>query len=375
MAAEPAVQTYSAVPTSKWHNALFSWIQSDQRYQRLRPQFRHTLQSIANACSPDDSGNLVGAFGGQRLIERAGCGRSSFWRHVARLEKLGFVVTLSRGGTVNGRNYGNVYGIPIAPGALDERRCARRMQRMVTGDDGVRRPQVLEPGTQPTLWRPPTSGTAPPKEWDGGSPKVGRGPSQNGTVSSSVSSPVDEKNHGACARRNKSARLPHVDAATLADTGKLLDLHQEAASRGLVSAGEHGRLQFVSAAEHALALVRRDGHGDPCRVFASLVNCGHWLYVTQADEEAANRRLKAHLHGTTPPRAVERTPAVDPLAGLSPDARLVAQILEAAEACKWRGTPRELYEHATERSPPERRWSWEQWQAAMTEARQARRGR
>lgn len=79
-----------------------------------------------------------------------------------------------------------------------------------------------------------------------------------------------------------------VTDADLRDTVRLLDLHRQAVASGLVSAGEHARLQFAAAAEHA----RTVGTRNPAGLFVKLVRDKLCHFATQADEDAARARLR-----------------------------------------------------------------------------------
>ena len=81
----------------------------------------------------------------------------------------------------------------------------------------------------------------------------------------------------------------------LRDTGRLLDLYEQAVSLGLVTASEWGRLRFVAAAEHARVI----GTKNPCGLFVRLVRGGLWHFATRDDEAAASVRLRRHLHGNS----------------------------------------------------------------------------
>ncbi|MCG8407782.1 MAG: hypothetical protein MI923_21490 [Phycisphaerales bacterium] len=294
---------------NRWHNHLPAWITQHAEYQRLRQPFRQTLQGIANSCDvPHSDGSLIGAFGGERLLRACGCSRSAFWRHLTKLERLGFVVTLGRGGTYGSRNYGNQYGIPGQYGALDNRRCRREMRRMIRGRDGILRPEVIAPGDQVTIWpnapnHSPShfdvkSGTGVVSKWDGGRVKVRRGSSQSGTPPSPIPSPhgsMKSMGDGACSGQSRRRpRIRHFSIEDLTDTDRLLELYADSVRRELVEDSQAGRLKFVAMAEHALHWGKAI---DKCRVFAGNVNNGRWLLITQADEDLANRRLKQHFHG------------------------------------------------------------------------------
>lgn len=134
---------------------------------------------------------------------------------------------------------------------------------------------------------------------------------------------------GACAPGQGGARLPRPDlrrvrAEDLADAGRTLELYRQAAGRGLVSAGESGRLRVMAAAEHA----RSSGRSNPPGLFAAVLRRGLWGYITGAEEDAAGRRLKRHLHGPPPvrPSGVPTPPAVPAGPSLSADAELVRQV-------------------------------------------------
>ena len=116
--------------------------------------------------------------------------------------------------------------------------------------------------------------------------------------------------------------LNDVRVEELKDTGRLLQLHDQAVARGFVGSSEADRLRFVGAAEHAMAV----GKGNPPGLFCHLVRGRLWRYLTQDDEDAAGLRLKRHLFG--PPRGggpggSRSAVAVGP--GLSRDAMLVLQ--------------------------------------------------
>lgn len=358
-------------PAGSWHNHLPAWIRSDPGYARLRPQFRQTLQAIANACNrPDEDGSMTGAFGGQSLINAAGCGRSTFWRHVARLEQLGYAVTLKRGGTIGSKNYGNVYGVPGKRGALHDRRCSRRMQRMVPSADGTLKPEIIEPGDQPQLWpgtpgtpgtpgssgppgKPPArrsdaerarrsapAGAAAPQsraesetgvvsKWDGGSPKVRH-------HHPPPHLPIWKNQSGAGASRPRSAptepRLADITLADLTSISRLLELHRQAVERRWVTASDADRLRFVAAAVRALRL------GDhPPKLFRATVERRLWLWISTADEDEARRRIHRHDHGD--PRRVPEAaaspkptpPPPAPAVTLSDNAKLVRAAIALAK--------------------------------------------
>ncbi len=158
----------------------------------------------------------------------------------------------------------------------------------------------------------------------------------------------------------------------LKDTGRLLQLFDQAVTGGLVTASEANRLRFVAAAEHARAI----GTRNPPGLFARLVRGGIWGYLTQDDEDAASARLKRHLFGD-PRRRGEgpQRPAAE-RAALSEDARLVREVRAALASAGYRGDPY-LALRARDSS-----WTRPRWEGALAElgvgtsgARGARAGR
>ena len=120
--------------------------------------------------------------------------------------------------------------------------------------------------------------------------------------------------------------LRNVVPEDLRDTGRLLDLYDQAVGLGLAAASEWGRLRFVAAAEHARVI----GTKNPCGLFVRLVRGGLWHFATQDDEAAASIRLQA-----APARRGAGAAAVQGAEGrqgpeLSEDARLVRAVREAA---------------------------------------------
>lgn len=87
--------------------------------------------------------------------------------------------------------------------------------------------------------------------------------------------------------------LRDVLVEDLRDTERLLELREQAQRQGLVGGGEAARLNFVGAAEHALAI----GSVNPAGLFVRLVRSRLWHFITQADEDAARLRLKRHDFG------------------------------------------------------------------------------
>jgi hypothetical protein len=84
--------------------------------------------------------------------------------------------------------------------------------------------------------------------------------------------------------------LRDIRAEDLADTGRALELHRQAAARGRVGASEADRVRFMAAVEHARAV----GRGNPPGLLARIVSSGWWHLLTQGDEDRAARRLREH---------------------------------------------------------------------------------
>ena len=142
-----------------------------------------------------------------------------------------------------------------------------------------------------------------------------------------------------CATSRTRVRSPgHPDfrdvvPEDLKDTGRLLALYDQAIARGWVTASERDRLRFVSAAEHARVI----GTKNPCGLFARLVRCGLWSFLTQDDEDVANVRLKRHLFGLPPERQASSKRAAPEFEELSEDAQLVQAIRAAVGRARYRG--------------------------------------
>jgi hypothetical protein len=90
-------------------------------------------------------------------------------------------------------------------------------------------------------------------------------------------------------------KLADVRLEDLKNTDWLLELYGQAVARGLVGTNEADRLRFIAAAEHALAIAT-----NPAALFVWLVLNGAWRFITQAAEDRANARIKAHLRGPEP---------------------------------------------------------------------------
>ena len=99
-------------------------------------------------------------------------------------------------------------------------------------------------------------------------------------------------------------RLEDVRPEDLCDAGRLIELHRQAAVRGLVGTSEADRLKFVAAAEHARVV----GKANPCGLFARIVAKGWWHFATLGEEERAARRLREGTRGPKADRTVTAGP-------------------------------------------------------------------
>ena len=244
----------------RWHNSLPAWIAEELEREPLKQGPLATLQAIANRCDkPMVASNgepLLVCFGGQSLIDEAGCRRSAFWTHLAALEGRGYVVQLVRGG---GR-CPNVYGIPGARGQLDRFRAGadsapRRWDRKK--DNRRIRDQVC--GNPAPAVRQP----------DGTAPATGREPSGFRTQPSQTPS----GNH-----RNYSPQwggvLPPGDAAAgLLDALRKIKFAREGERRRLVREDPQGVRLALEALEDAIERGKRSGRPvkSPAGLFRTLL--------------------------------------------------------------------------------------------------------
>lgn len=154
-------------------------------------------------------------------------------------------------------------------------------------------------------------------------------------------------------------RLEDVRVEDLKDTGRLLELHEQAVDRGVVSASEADRLAFVASAEHALSI----GKGNPAGLFAYLIRGRLWRYLTQQDEDRASSRLKArHLAGS-PSRSDCRGARSGIPTRESPSDEDVVQAVRSAAIRA--GIFRDPYPDFARMNPE---WTRERWDSAMVHA-------
>ncbi len=154
-------------------------------------------------------------------------------------------------------------------------------------------------------------------------------------------------------------RLADLRIEDLKDTARLLELLDQAIKQKLVGSSERDRLNFVALAEHALAI----GQGNPPGLFAYLLRGGCWRYITQEDEDRANRRIKAYLRGPEPAALPRARRASGP--GLSEDAQAVREFQRAFAAKRYPGDP---FPQVRRYDPS---WTRERWDAALAELKWA----
>jgi hypothetical protein len=143
----------------------------------------------------------------------------------------------------------------------------------------------------------------------------------------------------------------------LKDTGRLLELYEQAVDQGLAPPSEWGRLRFVAAAEHARII----GTKNPCGLFVRLVRGGLYHFATEDDTTAASVRLRKHLYGISSEPRASAGPIFRSGPELSADARLVEAVRAAAAKARYRGDAFPLLK----RQKPE--WTRERWDKAVAE--------
>ncbi len=189
-------------------------------------------------------------------------------------------------------------------------------------------------------------------------------PDSNKKLSSRSKNQKPASRGGAGVSKPKSKKTPtlrDIRPEDLKSTERLLQLFNEACSRGLLQPSEHDRLRFVAAAEHAKAI----GSTNPCGLLAYLVRRGRWHYVTQDDEDAANKRLKAHFYGSVGERDSKYVPRETQCEEpeLSDDGYLVRAIVAVAKRNRISMEPFYLLKQ----KKPE--WTKERWDEALEEAK------
>lgn len=157
--------------------------------------------------------------------------------------------------------------------------------------------------------------------------------------------------------------LRDVKADDLRDTHRLLVLFEQATQAGIIGDSHGERLNFVSAAEHALV----KGTRNPPGLFLHLVRNRLWHFCTNDDEDAANQRLKRYLYGAAKKREREEVPRFKSIpVVVSEDAKLVSAVMNIARQHRLGDDGFYLLK----RERPE--WTRDRWIAAVGELDAAR---
>jgi hypothetical protein len=90
-------------------------------------------------------------------------------------------------------------------------------------------------------------------------------------------------------RKPQEPSLYRVEPEDLRNVGRLERLYHQAVERKLADGSESGFYDFTALAERA----RRVGR-NPGAVFVTLLREKRWGFITNADEDAALRRVRAH---------------------------------------------------------------------------------
>jgi hypothetical protein len=176
--------------------------------------------------------------------------------------------------------------------------------------------------------------------------------------------PLQEPKHQKPAMRGKSPgifktkggetpQLKHIEPEDLRDTIRLLTLFEEAQREGLTGGSDSERLTFVATAERARLTATSNAPG----LFAQLVRRRLWHFVTQDDEDRAQKRLREYFYGDRGERKEPvRTRHALPL---SQDALFVAEV---SMQLRRKGFMGDVFA-AVSRELPE--WTRERWENAM----------
>jgi hypothetical protein len=211
----------------------------------------------------------------------------------------------------------------------------------------------------------------------GGGPESGNGvyqPKISDLDRNSNSNPNSERNANASA--NSTGAKPNLKRVTLADLkdpARLAELHAQAVAEKLITGSENDRLQFFAAAERAKTV----GSKNPPGLFIRIVRSGLWRFLSQDDEEAARRKIRALLYPEARPESngrhgpfsglsddlgmdIGRRPEVS-RPRLSEDALIVRAVTNALKRAGYRGDPF----YALKRERPE--WTRDRWDRAAAE--------
>lgn len=136
-----------------------------------------------------------------------------------------------------------------------------------------------------------------------------------------------EQGRGAIAKRSAPS-IRDIQPDDLRDMARLLKLYEQAVGIGIAKPGEAGRMDFLALAERARMHGRRSG-----ALLYWLLRENKFEFITQAAEDEAGRRLKAHLFAVN----TQASPATanDSVArsGLSPSDNLEPNDDRVVEVC------------------------------------------
>ena len=158
-------------------------------------------------------------------------------------------------------------------------------------------------------------------------------------------------------KKLKAPTMRHVEVEDLRDTERTLKLFEDATQQGLVKNCEADRLKFLAAAERAITV----GTQNPPGLFSRIVRAKLWNHLTQDDEDAAQRRLKKHFFGSSPPAKLRLLAEKQTKLELSKDAQLMVAVKRLANAHNLTCGAFELLR----RERPE--WTRDRWNAAEEE--------
>jgi hypothetical protein len=160
-------------------------------------------------------------------------------------------------------------------------------------------------------------------------------------------------------------RLRHIVPDDLTDTARLLVLFDEAQAQDLIGGSESERLIFVATAERARLTALTNAPG----LFAELVRRRLWHFITQDNEDRAQKRLREHFYGGRgegKPRMLSRPPQP-----LSKDALFVADVSARLHRS---GVLEDAFLVVSQELADWSKERWEKAQAELSAARQRRAG-
>jgi hypothetical protein len=102
-----------------------------------------------------------------------------------------------------------------------------------------------------------------------------------------------EPRPGILETKEERPTLTNITARDLRETGRLLELFQEATEKGLLSGSESERLLFIGAAERARLYGSQNSPG----FFSQLIRRRLFHFVSSEDEERARKRLNDYHYG------------------------------------------------------------------------------